>query len=271
MLFGDRIHQAMSISNGTIYSIEGKRVSKETGPTQAATPARPFQFNVQPRRARSNFLAAYESSSGKAKWHRSASDEDKEGSQDVGFMAAPVPYGSLLLVPISDGGTIWLYGLDSKDGSTIWKAYLCDEPAGGCNPWSPIGVTVDGRDAYVLCGTGVVFAVDAVSGAIRWAVRYKREEKPNQTMRNFNNMVTKDIEGWDDDVVIPYGKTLVVMASDSNEMIWLDRRTGAFGNGLSPASVRSARPRITCWGPKGRVSLSPAATSSAATTSPAAS
>ena len=234
MMFGDRIHQAMSISSGTIYSIEGKRVSKETGPTQSAQPARGFQFNVQPRRARSNFLAAYEASSGKAKWHRSASDEDKEGSQDVGFMAAPVPYGSLLLVPISDGGTIWLYGLDSKDGSTIWKAYLCDEPAGGCNPWSPIGVTVDGRDAYVLCGTGVVFAVDAVSGAIRWAVRYKREEKPNMTMRNYNNMVTKDIEGWDEDVVIPYGKTLVVMASDSNEMIWLDRRTGAFGNGLSP-------------------------------------
>lgn len=234
MLFGDRIHQAMSISNGTIYSIEGKRVSKETGPTQSAQPARGFQFNVQPRRSRSNFLAAYEASSGKAKWHRSASDEDKEGSQDVGFMAAPVPYGSLLLVPISDGGTIWLYGLDSKDGTTIWKAYLCDEPAGGCNPWSPIGVTIDGRDAYVLCGTGVVFAVDAVSGAIRWAVRYKREEKPNLTMRNYNNMVTKDIDGWDDDVVIPYGKTLVVLASDSNEMTWLDRRTGAFGNGLSP-------------------------------------
>ncbi|MGI8981935.1 MAG: PQQ-binding-like beta-propeller repeat protein [Pirellulaceae bacterium] len=234
LLFGDKIHQAMSISGGTIYSIEGKRVSKETGPAPtSAQPARGFQYNVQPRRSRSNFLAAYEAASGKAKWHRSASDEDKEGSQDVGFLAAPVPYGSLLLVPITDGGTIWLYGLDSKDGSTVWKAYLCDEPAGGCNPWSPVGISIDGRDAYILCGTGVVFAVDAVSGAIRWAVRYKREQKPNMTMRNYN-MTMMDVEGWDDDVVIPYGKTLVVMASDSNEMIWLDRRTGAFGNGLSP-------------------------------------
>lgn len=229
MLFGDRVHQAMSISNGTIYSIEGKRVSKESGPAPIVGQPRGFQYGVQPRRARSNFLAAYEASSGKAKWHRSASDEDKEGSQDVGFLAAPVPYGNLLLAPMTDGGTIWLYGLDSKDGSTIWKAYLCDEPAGGCNPWSTVGVSVDGRDAYVLCGTGVVFAVDAVSGGVRWAVRYQRDGKPNQMMRNYGygNVATLDLEGWDDDVVIPYGKRLVVLPSDSNEMIWLDRRTGA--------------------------------------------
>ena len=228
MLFGDRVHQAMSISNGTIYSIEGKRVSKETGPATVAAQARGFQYGVQPRRARSNWLAAYEAQSGKAKWHRSASDEDKEGSQDVGFLAAPVPYGSLLLVPITDGGTIWLYGLDSKDGATVWKAYLCDEPSAGCNPWSTVGISIDGRDAYVLCGTGVVFAVDAVSGSIRWAVRYLRDGKPNQMMRNYGNMTLLDLDGWDDDVVIPYGKSLVVMASDYNKIFALDRRSGTF-------------------------------------------
>ncbi len=242
IMFGDRIHQAMSISNGTIYSIEGKRVSKETGPTGGPAVPRPFQWNVQPRRSRSNFLAAYEASNGKAKWHRSASDEDKEGSQDVGFMSAPVPYGNLLLVPITDGGTIWLYGLDSKDGSTVWKAYLCDEPASGANPWSAVGISVDGRDAYILPGTGVVFAIDAVSGAIRWAVRYKRNEKDNVTTRNFNGMISKDVEGWDDDVVIPYGKDLIVLASDSNEMMWLDRRTGGTtnnGNKRTPSGSSS--------------------------------
>jgi outer membrane protein assembly factor BamB len=252
ILFGDRVHQAMSISGGTIYSIEGKRVSKETGPAQAApAAARGFQYGVQPRRSRSNFLAAYEASSGKAKWHRSASDEDKEGSQDVGFLAAPVPYGNLLLVPITDGGTIWLYGLDSKDGSTAWKAYLCDEPAGGCNPWSPVGISVEGRDAYVLCGTGVVFAVDAVSGGIRWAVRYKREEKTNGAMRMYNNMVMKDIEGWDEDVVIPYGKMLIALPSDSNEMIWLDRRTGAKDNNGSKR-IPSGHASSYVLGTKGR-------------------
>lgn len=253
MLFGDRVHQAMSIANGTIYSIEGKRVSKETGPAPTGPAgARAIQWNVQPRRARSNFLAAYESSSGKAKWHRSASDEDKEGSQDVGFLAAPVPYGSLLLVPITDGGTIWLYGLDSKDGATVWKAYLCDEPADGCSPWSPVGVSVDGRDAYVLCGTGVVFAVDAVSGSVRWAVRYPRQVKLNNSMPNFNNMIRKEPEGWDDDVIIPYGKDLIVLASDSNEMIWLDRRTGAIANNSNRRVFPSGAPSNYVLGTKGR-------------------
>jgi outer membrane protein assembly factor BamB len=35
-----------------------------------------------------------------------------------------------------------------------------------------------------------------------------------------------DFSGWDDDVVIPYGRMLVVMSSDSDRLLALDRRTG---------------------------------------------
>jgi outer membrane protein assembly factor BamB/HEAT repeat protein len=227
-LFGDRVHQQMSIAGGMIYAIEGERMAVDDRSSEKAAAVRPFQWGVMPRRTRSNFLAAYEARSGKAKWHRAASDEDKEGSQDVGFLCAPVPLGNLLLTAVTDGGTIWLYGLNAADGTTAWKAYLCDEPANGCRPWSPVGIAVDGREAYVACGTGVIFAVDAISGTIRWAVRYERAEKgPSaQVQMWYGGQQRRDVAGWDDDVVIPVGRTLLVMPSDSDQLLALDRRNG---------------------------------------------
>jgi outer membrane protein assembly factor BamB len=229
MLFGDRVHQAMSISDGVIYSIEGKKVSQTSAPPNPAM-ARGFQYGVTPRRTRSNWLTAYSTAGGKVRWTRTASDEDKEGTTEVGFLAAPVPCGSLLVVPVTDGGTIWLFGLDREDGHTVWKSYLCDEPQGGANPWAPIAIAVDGREAYLTCGCGVVFAVDAVGGVVRWAIRYQRDGKRNALMAQFHGNQAGgllDLEGWDDDVVIPYGKGLVVLPSDADRIFALDRRTGA--------------------------------------------
>jgi outer membrane protein assembly factor BamB len=226
LLFGDRVHQSMSIADGAVYSIEGRRATGEATPQTAA---RGLQWGTTPRRSRTNWLSAYQASGGKALWTRSASDDDKEGSSDVGFLAAPTPCAGILLTPVTDGGTIWLYGLDRTTGKTLWKAYLCDEPQGGAPPWAEIVIAVDGREAYLSCGCGVVFAIDAVAGNIRWAARYQRDGKSSVPVaRNpYGNISSLlDISGWDDDVVIPYGRLLVVMASDSDRLLALDRRTG---------------------------------------------
>lgn len=234
-LFGDRIHQSMSLHNGVIYSIEGKTFDgmSPTVPGSALM-GRPFQWNVTPRRTRSNFLAAYQSGTGKAIGRRAASDEDKEGSADVGFLGAPVGFGNLILVPVTDGGAIWLYAMeeakqseDHKCMTTVWKTYLCDEPSKGADPWSAIVPALDGRDLYLCCGTGVVFAVDAVSGQVRWATRYHRTGKPDQRMRQYGNMSAREqFDEWEDDVVVPHGRALIVMASDSDRLVAIDRRTG---------------------------------------------
>lgn len=253
MIFGDRIHQAMTISDGVLYSIEGKRVSNTDQAQEQAT-AHGFQYGVTPRRTRKNWLTAYGAGGGKVRWSRTASDEDKEGTTEVGFMAAPVPCGSLLLVPVTDGGTIWLFGLDKTDGHTVWKSYLCDEPQGGAAPWSPITMAVDGREAYLTCGCGVVFAVDAVGGTIRWAARYHRDGKPNNLLRQmYGNQGTGllELEGWDDDVVIPFGRDLIVMASDRDLLFALDRRTGAF-RWSSPRTSPFGTVATYCVGVNGR-------------------
>jgi outer membrane protein assembly factor BamB len=247
LLFGDRVHQSMSIAGDTIYSLEGKAIS-ETSSAQPI-PGKSFQWGVTPRRTRSNWLTAYSAAGGKVRWTRTASDEDKEGTTDVGFLAAPVACGNLLLVPVTDGGTIWLFGLNATDGQTVWKSYLCDEPQAGAAPWAPIAIAVEGREAYLTCGCGVIFAVDAVGGTIRWAIRYQRDGKPNTMLRQMygnQGAPQMDPSGWDDDVVIPYGRALVVLPSDSETMTAIDRRTG---------EVLWETPRISPFGAAARYCL----------------
>jgi outer membrane protein assembly factor BamB len=233
-LFGDRVHQSMSIHNGIVYTIEGKMFDGEKpGIPGQALLSKPWQWNVTPRRTRSNFLSGYHITSGKWAGWRAASDEDKEGSQDVGFLGAPVGFGNLLIAPVTDGGAVWLYAMEEAKPSkenympTVWKTYLCDEPTTGCNPWATVVLALDGRDVYLTCGTGVVFAVDAVSGQVRWANRYVRDGKQDTRMRMYGNQTNRMVpEGWEDDVVIPNGKSLLVMPSDSNQLMCIDRRTG---------------------------------------------
>jgi outer membrane protein assembly factor BamB len=252
LLFGDRVHQGMSIAGDVLYSLEGKAISETGTPRPAA--AKPFQYNVTPRRTRSNWLTAYSAVGGKMRWTRAASDEDKEGSSDVGFLAAPVPCGNLLLVPVTDAGTIWLTALSAADGATVWKTYLCDEPQGGAAPWAPVAIAVDGREAYLSVGCGVIFAVDAVGGTVRWALRYQRDGKPNMMLRNvYGNQSggLLDLAGWDDDVVIPYGRALVVLSSDCDKLLAIDRRTGEL-LWDSPRSPSQGPPGQYCLGVNGR-------------------
>ncbi len=237
MHFGDRVHNSISIAGGLIFNLEGKQVHRGGGTVEPDAPRNngSWNYGAVPRRARQNFLAAYDAKTGKVVWHRSADDAEPatpngKPASDLGFLAAPTPYGNLLLAPVTDGGTVWLYALAQNDGKTVWKRYLCDEPQGGASQWSTVGIAIDGRDAYVCCGTGAVFALDAVSGSIRWAVRYPRTGKPSTRQVNVYGVQNRqlDLTGWDDDVVIPYGKLLVVMASDFDTVFAVDRRTGEF-------------------------------------------
>lgn len=230
LLFGDQIHQDLSLIGNKIYSIEGRKYPKKGQPEMTRAPKQP-NWQSTPRRGRVNYLSAYDARTGKVQWNRAADDDAKDGADGgVGFMAAPVACGNVLLTPMTDGGAMWLYGLSPDDGRTLWKTYLCDEPAGGCEPWSPMGVAVEGRDAYVLCGAGVVFAVDGTSGAVRWVVRYKRTPKGasgRRMVRNpYGNQRLEEYSGWSEDKLLPLGRQLVVMASDHDMLLCLDCRTG---------------------------------------------
>jgi outer membrane protein assembly factor BamB/TolA-binding protein len=233
-LFGDRLHPLLTIEENTVYALEGEIL--DYGAVPRDDNAQNTAYRLGMRRSRSNWLAAYEASTGKLKWHRSPQDAgDETGDpqngvgEALGFLAAPVPFGDHLLIPVSNKGELWLYSLHKKTGETDWKVFLWDEPMDGVSPWSAVGTAIEGGDIYLSTGMGLVFALDAATGKVHWANRYPRKgTQVNANVRGFNPLSIANAakNGWMEDVLIPFGNHLVVLPSDYDYIITLDRRTG---------------------------------------------
>ena len=241
--FGDRIYQQMSISDGRLYAIEGESFDQQVPATSRNRRIR-IQYNTSIRRTRSNQLTAYEASSGRLQWTlprspTQANDldevaasvgegDDPDWLQGGGFMAAPIGFQGLILVPVNHGGAISVYALDPNDnGKTVWKSYLCDEPETGSVMWSPIHLSLDGSDLFVNSGYGVVFVLDAMTGKIRFARRYPRAGEAGVVMRHHSGQPTRlKFNGWSSDIVIPWQDQLICFGSDADAIFALDRNTG---------------------------------------------
>lgn len=251
-LFGDQIAQAMSIYRGVLYSIEGPEYSWNSQRKSSKSTTQRNPYGSLPRRTRVNRLAAYDFETGKILWtippnpnltvpqkgtptsiRRGEVTEESESEkafENIGFMGSPLGFGDLLLAPVNVGGSIFLYAFDTENqGRLVWRSFLCDEPGGGSQPWSPIHVAIEGSTAYVNCGTGVVFAVDPLTGGIRFARRYPRTGEPNNYLARFGgNAEMLELDGWQEDVVIPVGNELIMLASDYNAVWAIDRQTAKF-------------------------------------------
>ncbi len=227
-LFGDRLQSLMTIHDGAVYALEGSILDWGKSPRDDSL--QNGSYAIGTRRSRQNFLTAYDALTGKLKWHRSAANLPNEGVElQSGFLAAPVPFGDRLLVPVSQKGELWLYSLKQKTGETDWKVFLWDEPLDGVSPWSAVGTAIEGGDIYLATGMGLVFALDAATGKVHWANRYSRNGfRPNANMRVFNPAMLANASnnGWMEDVVIPRGNQLVVMPSDYDYIVTLDRASG---------------------------------------------
>jgi outer membrane protein assembly factor BamB len=129
--------------------------------------------------------------------------------------------------------------LKPATGEVDWETQLCLQPDGRRSVWSPAGVAVEGSTAYVATGAGVVAAVDTRWGNIQWLATYPRGTKQNGQTAH---------DGCGEDVVIPHGSLVVVMASDCTEVFALDRRTGALRWSTSRAITRSAAAVDYCLG-----------------------
>ncbi len=241
LFFHDKIHHSMAIHNGIVFTIEGKNYSQldDSIPrTRKPTVQKGFGQPVNLSRSRTNYLSAYSLRTGKVLWTRSAFEkpETKEGEAEdtsesrVGFLGTPVPFGNLVLCPVTEGGAVFVYAMDvTKKGKTVWKTFLCDDPAVGVDLFAPVEITVAGQEAYVTCGSGVLFALNAATGNIQFARRYTRDGKKKNYQVSYNQKQDLlDLAGWDDNVVVAWKNALIVMASDHDDVFAVDRRNGKF-------------------------------------------
>ena len=241
LFFHDKIHHSMAIHNGVVFTIEGANYSQLDDSTPSSRKPKVQSGFGQPvnlTRSRTNYLSAYSLRTGKVLWTRSAFEkpvreegepEDTSNSR-VGFLGTPVPFGNLVLCPVTEGGAVFVYAMDAtKKGKSVWKTFLCDDPAAGVDLFAPVEITVAGQEAYVTCGSGVLFALNAATGNIQFARRYTRDGKMKKYLVSYNqNQELLDLAGWDDNVVVAWKNALIVMASDHDDVFAIDRRNGKF-------------------------------------------
>jgi len=154
-------------------------------------------------------------------------------SNSVGYLGEGVAVGELMILPLSDGGSVHLQAVSLSDGKTVWRTQLCDAPSAGSPKWAPVRLAVDGQDLYCCCGVGLVFAVNAADGRIRFARRYDRSViggTDNTAANNWGGQMptTAQFDGWLEDLVIPFRSVIVVAPSDSDRLIAFDRTDGRF-------------------------------------------
>lgn len=240
--YGDSIAAQFSIHNDVLYSIEGRADDGTASKTPRAR--QNFMYGQTFNRTRNNFLVAYDlTQDGKVLWTLPMSGQGKVAEVDAGgeeqenkfltqggLMGAPVGYQNTIIAPVNINGTIWVYGFDPKaGGATLWKSHLCEEPSTGANSWSPINLSIDGSDVMVSCGLGVVFVLDAATGKIRIARRYKRGGKPHEVLGSRRWPGVKKIDfddGWSSDTIIPFGRQMICFCSDASAIEAIDRETG---------------------------------------------
>lgn len=213
----------------------------ESGRVVASPGEAPGRVEPQaPSRQRRNFLAAYDQQTGRLVWRRAAeeqasiqrtSDDPETGGDEAGFVGAPTAWNDRLLIPTVSGGTYSILAIQASDGATLWRTPLGDEPDAGTSLRSAGSVAIAGGDAYVVLGSGMVFALDVRSGALHWGARYSRDlvraaQQPNP-WGGSPSPNTATFHGWDSDLAVVSGNQLLVLASDHDQLLALDRRSGA--------------------------------------------
>ena len=242
--FSDHVNQSMCIVGNKIITVQGlpvdfieEGIAKADVPNPVARRAGIINRATSgPPRMRKNRLVAYHSRNGKLQWMRSAVEKDGEVIKSGCFIGPPVPYANLLLVPVLEESGIYLTAINPDAGGTQWRTFLGDEPGPGVAAHSLVMVAVNGGEAYLVTGSGLVYSLDAISGSLNWVVRYPRTAKNNaarmQQLQRFGGFAPRgmniynEFDGWGVDTIIPTPTALIVAPSDFNQVIAFDRRTG---------------------------------------------
>lgn len=255
--FGDRVCQSMTHANNTVYFVDdAPQLGSDVDPNVVRRMWGGMPADSTPAGTSRSKLIAIDAtvgkdpatgrdlSTGKILWEwpgEDAVDKDAKDAGDFRFMGPVVPLRRTLLVPAYANGGLWVYALETEDGKNAagkrtqsrklaWKASLCDDPRFGGDRWAPVTMCLDGGDLFVATGRGVLFALDAASGSIRWAVRYKRTMTASKSVNHrFGGMQSSaSFDGWDENYVVARGPWVILMASDYRKLVALNRASGDF-------------------------------------------
>ena len=234
-LFGDQTTQMMAVNGKMLYVIANNGSYPYGKPERNVRGSRRGSA-AQSLSSQSTLYALDLEAEGYGYWQWSVGREEGETKPtDFRFVGSPVFHGDLVIVPVRARRSLWLYALHPKRPApgqpwpveVVYKTRLCEDPS-AVNGWASVGTCLVGSELYVNSGRGVLFAVDAGSGAVRWATRYRRTVNGRNSQTPYVQVANHSVTGWDENYVFVYGPYVVILPSDRKFFLGVNRRDGAF-------------------------------------------
>lgn len=118
--------------------------------------------------AHPTIIAAYHADTGELSWSR----DGRKPTPRVRYTACPVSAENYLLTVCEDRASSFVEALQPETGKTAWKTRLGDHRMGARPGMVASALGVYNETAYVLRGDGLLFALGANNGQLRWAAVY---------------------------------------------------------------------------------------------------
>ena len=224
-IFVDHRYGAALRHGNRLYVIEQPAADAAAAPN-ARRPqplVRPAVPAMQTRQRR-NVLAAYPVDPLRERlWAVSAASQPALESTSC-FLGEPLAYGGLLLVPALANMNVVLQARDLDTGKLVWSTQIVDEPRSATQPNADVAITLAEGTVFVLPGAGVVSALDAGSGSLKWTVQYERAER--SSIDSWRRTI-RSVYGWEDNQIAVRNGSVVFCGSDYDMIAVLDAETGA--------------------------------------------
>jgi len=179
-VYEDYLAGSLSIAHGLVFTLEreGVGVFREEDDEVRTAPQLPgvvgFSMRQSPTATR---LIAYDVKTGNAMWERGRTYEAADPLGDVEFRTAPIAVEDEVWVSYTQYNDLFVAAMRPTDGQLLRRTLLGTlRQAPGISPKLPISYA--NGVVYVPSAQGALFAVDANTHALRWAVQYPQPEEP---------------------------------------------------------------------------------------------
>ncbi|MCB9831311.1 MAG: PQQ-binding-like beta-propeller repeat protein [Planctomycetes bacterium] len=183
-------------------------------------------------------LIALDAATGRTLWQhygfRGHDAEETEFVTEINVNSNPLIIGDKLFVAASRFHTSYhqyLCCFDRRDGHLLWSTFICtgqmEQNMFGNRVREAISGELVEKDGVIYHSTniGVVAAIDARLGTLRFTVSYEQIPIPRQT--RFDTRVTERAPAWTNQPPIVTGDKVYFAPMDCNDVVAVDRRSGS--------------------------------------------
>ncbi|MCH7702289.1 MAG: PQQ-binding-like beta-propeller repeat protein [Planctomycetes bacterium] len=227
----DYVTAALSVYHGQVYSIERIGFARDLPAGEVDKSVRPSVPTIEPGVVGGTRLIAYRAETGAILWQcgRTADRADPLGR--VEFLAPPILVAGLLWSPILDlsdsagaGNELSMVALDPRSGQQIHRVMLCSLSRTSGFGRSALYPAAAEHTLYIPTGHGLLLAMDAEQGIVRWASQYESRQSSASNARRPRS--SPGPGQWSCSPPVVCGSAVVLAPVDGRQVMAFDRNDG---------------------------------------------